>query len=97
MFWEAEVPCSMVGPWLHPILNEVPEAKEIVGVPGFYYEILAVVCCLRRPRISALCLGVVVSGPTPTILHRVKGTDHRLMPMLSRGLTAHSPSWILLA
>jgi hypothetical protein len=71
MFWEADVTCNMVSPWLHPILNEVPEAKGIVDTPGLYHEILAFVCCFRRPRVSTLWLGAVASGLTPVILRRV--------------------------
>src|SRR4051794_18873574 len=71
MFWEADVTCNMVSPWLHPILNEVPEAKGIMDTPGLYHEILALVCCFHRPRISALWLGAVASGLTPAILRRV--------------------------
>jgi hypothetical protein len=72
MFWEPDVTCNMVSPWLHPILNEVPEGKGIVDTPGLYHEILAIVCGLRQPRISALWLGAVAGGLTPAILQRVR-------------------------
>ena len=72
MFWEENVPSNMVSPWLHPILYEVPEAKEIMEDPGFYHEILAIMCSFRRPRISALWLGAVAGGLTPIILRRVR-------------------------
>lgn len=44
----------------------------IVDTPGLYYEILALMCGLRRPRISTLWLGAVASGLTPIILRRVR-------------------------
>ena len=72
MFWEADVTCNLVSPWLHPILNEVPQSKEIVETPGLYYEILAIICSLRRPRISTLFLGAAASGLIPIILRRIR-------------------------
>jgi len=72
MFWEADVTCNLVSPWLHPILNEVSEGKEIIKTPGLYYEILAIICGLRRPQISALFLGAAASGLMPTILRRIR-------------------------
>ncbi|PYI04795.1 hypothetical protein BO78DRAFT_449182 [Aspergillus sclerotiicarbonarius CBS 121057] len=71
-FWEPGVPCNLVSPWLHPILNEVPEGKGIAGVPGLYPEVLAVICGIRRPTISALWLGAVAGGLTPLILRRTR-------------------------
>jgi hypothetical protein len=85
MFWEADVTCNLVSPWLHPILNEVPEGKGIIETPGLYYEILAIMCGLRRPQIAALFLGAAASGLMPTILRRI-----------SRGrppLDAHAFPW----
>jgi hypothetical protein len=72
MFWEPSIDCNMVSPWLHPILNEVPLGKGIAGTPGFYYEVLAVICSFRQPRISSLWLGAVASGLTPIVLRRIK-------------------------
>ncbi|KAE8356902.1 hypothetical protein BDV28DRAFT_126392 [Aspergillus coremiiformis] len=72
MFWEPGVPCNLVSPWLHPILNEVPEEKRIAGLPGLYAEILAIICGIRRPTISALWLGAVAGGLAPVILKRVR-------------------------
>ena len=71
MFWEPNVPCNMVSPWLHPILYEVPEAREIAESPGFYHEILALICDFRTPEITPLWLGAVASGLTETVLTRV--------------------------
>jgi hypothetical protein len=72
MFWESDITCNMVSPWLHPILNEVPEGKVIVDTPGLYYKILTLMYGLCQPRISTLWLGAVVSGLTPIILRRVR-------------------------
>ena len=72
MFWEADVTCNLVSPWLHPILNKVPESKGIIETPGLYYEILAIICGLRRPQISALFLGAAATGLMLTILRRIR-------------------------
>lgn len=72
MFWEPDVPCNLVGPWLHPILNEVPDAETIAAKPGFYHEIVAIICGFRRPQICPLWLGAVASGLTPRILRLVE-------------------------
>jgi hypothetical protein len=62
----------MVSPWLHPILNKVPFAEGISSTRGLYYELLAIICSFRQPRISSLWLGAVTSGLTPTILRRIQ-------------------------
>ena len=71
-FWEPGTPCNLVSPWLHPILNEIPEEQSISATPGLYAEILAIICGIRRPSISALWLGAVTGGLTPIILRRVR-------------------------
>ncbi|KGQ01717.1 hypothetical protein PAAG_11565 [Paracoccidioides lutzii Pb01] len=71
MFWESDVTCNMVSPWLHPILREVPEGQGIARTPGLYHEILAIMCSFRRPQVFTLWLGAVASGLTPTILCQV--------------------------
>ena len=70
-FWEPGTPCNLVSPWLHPILNEVPGEQSISYTPGLYAEILAIICGIRRPSISALWLGAVAGGLTPIILDPV--------------------------
>lgn len=30
LFWKPDVPCNLVSPWLHPILNDVPRKDGIV-------------------------------------------------------------------
>lgn len=71
-FWEPGTPCNLVSPWLHPILNEIPERRSISDSPGLYAEILAIICGVERPSISALLLGAVAGGLTPIILRRVR-------------------------
>ena len=71
MFWEAEVTCNLVSPWLHPILYEILEGKGIVETPGLYHEILAIMCALRQQRISTLFLGAAVSELIPIMLRRI--------------------------
>ncbi|PWY88831.1 hypothetical protein BO94DRAFT_556220 [Aspergillus sclerotioniger CBS 115572] len=72
MFWEPGVPCNLVSAWLHPILNEVPEGTKFEDLPGLYYDILAIICGIRRPTISALWLGAVAGGLAPIILRRTR-------------------------
>lgn len=71
-FWQPEIPCNLVSPWLHPIINELPIMEEVIEFEGHYHEILAVVCAIRRPKLSTLWLGAVISGLAPKILDLVK-------------------------
>jgi hypothetical protein len=71
-FWESGVPCNLVGPWLHPILNETPEQQDISEISGLHAEIIAIIGGIRRPTISALWSGAAVGGLTPTVLRRIK-------------------------
>lgn len=68
VFWDTDVSCNLVSPWLHPIIREVPNVDGIADIPGRYHEILAFVCALRRPPLSALWLGAAISGLVPRIL-----------------------------
>jgi hypothetical protein len=77
VFWDIEVPCNLVSPWLHPIINEVPNGKGIISIPGRYHEILVFVCAIRCPPLSALWLGAAISGLVPRVLKFVEsGTPH---------------------
>lgn len=77
VFWNADFSCNLVSPWLHPIIREVPKGDGIIDIPGRYHEILAFVCALRRPPLSALWLGAAISGLVPSILKFVEsGTPH---------------------
>ena len=53
-------------------MNEMPIMEEIINFKGRYHEILAIMCALRRPKLSVLWLGAVISGLTPRILDFVK-------------------------
>ncbi|KAF9888057.1 hypothetical protein FE257_009322 [Aspergillus nanangensis] len=70
MFWEPGVPCNLASAWLHPILTEFPAQPHVSGTPGRFAELLAIIAGLRRPSISALWLGAVVSGLTQIILRK---------------------------
>ncbi|KAJ5253826.1 hypothetical protein N7524_011006 [Penicillium chrysogenum] len=69
-FWELEVPCNLVGPWLHPVLNEVLSGTS--GTVDSDYEILALIGAVRRPNISALWIGAATSGLAPKIIQKVR-------------------------
>ncbi|KAJ5594846.1 uncharacterized protein N7459_001054, partial [Penicillium hispanicum] len=62
-FWEPGVPCNLVSPWLHPVLNEVLGGLPIKS--GHDQEVLGLMCAIRRPSI-------IISGLGPTILEMVK-------------------------
>ena len=95
-FWEPGTPCNLVSPWLHPILNEVPEGRSISDSPGLYAEILAIICGVERPSISALWLGAVAGGLTPIILRRVRRADLLLTQLHFRGPAVRKVLWMLL-
>ncbi|KAL8894851.1 MAG: hypothetical protein Q9207_008392 [Kuettlingeria erythrocarpa] len=80
VFWEPRIPCNLVSPWLHPVMNEVPIMEEVINFKGRYHEILAIMCAIRRPKLSALWLGAVTSGLAPRILDFVKGGAPPLDP-----------------
>ncbi|KAI4138338.1 MAG: hypothetical protein LQ341_004716 [Variospora aurantia] len=80
VFWEPRIPCNLVSPWLHPVMNEVPIMEEVINFEGRYHEILAIMCAIRRPKLSVLWLGAVTSGLAPRILKFVKGGTPPLDP-----------------
>lgn len=72
-FWEPEIPCNLVSPWLHPVINEVLEsASPDMDMPGPNQEVLALIGAIRQPNISALWLGAAISGLCPIVLRRVR-------------------------
>ena len=79
MFWEEDIPCNLVSPWLHPILYEVPRAKYTAIYPGYYHEILCLICALRCPSIYPLWIGAALSGLIPKVLSLVESG----MPVLN--------------
>ncbi|KAJ5642251.1 hypothetical protein N7490_006251 [Penicillium lividum] len=79
-FWEPNIPCRLVSPWLHPILEEIPQAPWICEKPGRYYEIIALMCGQRRPRLRALWIGAALSGLVPKVLGYVRSGTPPLDP-----------------
>jgi len=79
-FWEPNIPCNLVSPWLHPVLEEIPKASKISEKPGRYHEIIALMCGKRRPRLSALWIGAAISGLVPRVLEFVRGGTPPLDP-----------------
>ncbi|KAK2811595.1 hypothetical protein FQN50_001937 [Emmonsiellopsis sp. PD_5] len=71
MFWEPDVTCNIVSPWLHPILREIPASPQIAQTPGLFHELLAIICSFRQPQVFPLWLGAVASGLTSTIIRQV--------------------------
>lgn len=61
VFWEPSIPCNLVRPWLHPVLNEMHESFISRSSPR-YTEALCIICALRRPGLAALWLGAAFSG-----------------------------------
>lgn len=39
-FWEPSVACNLVSPWLHPILEEIPQATVMVENIGRYHAVI---------------------------------------------------------
>ncbi|RJE22210.1 hypothetical protein PHISCL_05458 [Aspergillus sclerotialis] len=69
-FWEPEVPCNLVSPWLHPILDEVVDGAS--SIIAHDQEIIALVGAIRRPNVSALWIGDGTSGLVPKVLQKVR-------------------------
>ncbi|KAJ5097491.1 hypothetical protein N7456_008212 [Penicillium angulare] len=77
-FWEPGVPCNLVAPWLHPVINEILGVLPIES--GSAQEILALMCAIRRPKFSAFWMGAAISGLCPKIMKRVQGGSPPLDP-----------------
>ncbi|KAJ5345673.1 hypothetical protein N7452_003677 [Penicillium brevicompactum] len=69
-FWEPEVPCNLVSPWLHPVVNEVLSSSSMITAGD--QEIFALICAIRRPSLSALCIGAIMTGLGSKILQRIE-------------------------
>lgn len=54
--------------------------EEIKSFKGRYEEILAIMCAVRRPKLSALWLGAVISGLALTVLDFVRSGTPPLDP-----------------
>lgn len=82
IFWEPRIPCNLVSPWLHPVLNEVHESFISSSSPS-YTEVLCIICALRRPRLAALWLGAAFSGLAPFAIDLVRSGTPPLDPSAS--------------
>ncbi|KAJ5591482.1 uncharacterized protein N7459_001851 [Penicillium hispanicum] len=79
-FWDPSIPCNLVSPWLHPVLEEIPKASGISESEGQYHEIIAVMCGIRRPRLSSLWIGAALTGLVPTVINLVRNGTPPLDP-----------------
>lgn len=79
-FWEPSIPCNLVSPWLHPVLEEIPKASRIAGNLGRYHEIIPIMCGMRRPRLLALWIGAAFSGLVPRVIDYVRSGTPPLDP-----------------
>lgn len=82
VLWEPDVPCNLVSPWLHPVLNELREASTSKVSPN-YTETLCVMCALRCPNLAALWLGATLSGLSPMIVEFIGSGTPPLDPSAS--------------
>lgn len=84
VFWDTNVSCNLVSPWLHSILYEIPNGIGIANVPGRYHEVLAFICAKRCPSLSALWLGAAIGGLVSRVLKFVESgippLDHNAFP-----------------
>lgn len=71
VFWDVDIACNLVSPWLHPILREIPNGEGVISAPGRYHEILAFVCAKFCPPLSALWLGAAISELISKVLKLV--------------------------
>ena len=71
-FWNNDIACNFVSPWLHPILHEIPEFKDFRNDTHFYYELLSKICSIRCPRLSPLWIGAALSGLVPEVIKQVE-------------------------
>lgn len=82
VLWEPDVPCNLVSPWLHPVLNELREALTSKVSPN-YTETLCVMCALRCPNLAALWLGATLSGLSPMVIEFIRSGTPPLDPSAS--------------
>lgn len=69
-FWEADVPCNLVSSWLHPVLEEVLGDVSVTNDRD--QELLALLGLIRRPSVSGLWIGAVISGLGPKVVEKVR-------------------------
>jgi hypothetical protein len=77
LFWEPDILCNLVSLWIYPVLDELRIRAELVNDQGRCFEVIALMCGIRRPRLSALWVGAATSGFLPKVLDLVRsGTPH---------------------
>lgn len=72
LFWEPDIPCNLVSPWIYPVLDEIPLQAELFNDQGRYFEVIALICGIRRSRLSALWVGAAISGLLLKVLDLVR-------------------------
>ncbi|KAK2867796.1 hypothetical protein FQN49_003464 [Arthroderma sp. PD_2] len=68
VFWQQDVPCNLVSPWLHPILNEIPDLSSDPSFPA-QNVLLAIICAIRCPPLAPLWFGATLSGLSSLIIN----------------------------
>ena len=71
IFWDSEIPCNQVSPWLHPIIQEIPAATAIAGAEH-YHLLFEYICAIHCPQLSALWFGAAMAGLVPLVLDFVR-------------------------
>lgn len=66
-FFDPEVSCNLVSPWLEPIFEVLDPL-----VARADYETLAIIMGKRQPKLAALWLGAIISGMHMTIFQHVR-------------------------
>lgn len=70
-FWEPEVPCNLVSPWLHPVPEEVLGGTSVMNDGD--QELFTLIGVIRRPNMRTFWVGAVTSGLVPNIVQKVRG------------------------
>ena len=71
VFWNPQVPSNLASPWLQPLMD-LKTIKNMQDAPGYYNEVLAMICARRAPSVAFLSIGAAISGLTSTILEQIK-------------------------
>ncbi|KAJ5558982.1 hypothetical protein N7461_002954 [Penicillium sp. DV-2018c] len=80
-FWEPGIPCNLVSPWLHPVMEELPKRSVLAEAPSRYFELIALMCGTRRPNLFALWVGAALSGLVPKAIDLAKSGTPPLDPI----------------
>ncbi|KAJ5123880.1 uncharacterized protein N7515_007705 [Penicillium bovifimosum] len=80
-FWEPGIPCNLVSPWLHPVMEELPKRSGLAEGPTRYIELITLMCGTRRPNLFALWIGAALSGLVPKVINLAKSGTPPLDPI----------------